>query len=129
MNRLEGIDILFNPGPVEIKSEYLWTSALYEGAIDTLSLENIREGFYVQALTKLDKMINLPFFVTLRYGYCNPRLDDKITDTDCEAITRYTVGLGYDFAEYCSARFEMRTDHYETKDPVTMIYFQMVVSY
>ena len=129
MNKLMGVDILFNLDPIEIKSEYLWTSALYEGSIDTLSLDNIREGFYVQALTKFDKMINLPFFMTLRYGYCNPRLDDDVVSTDCEAITRYTVGVGYDFAEYCSARFEMRTDQYETKESVNMIYLQMVVSY
>jgi hypothetical protein len=129
MDRLEDIDILFNPGPVEIKTEYLWTSAIYEGDIDTLSLENIREGFYFQALTRLDDIVNMPFFVTLRYGYCNPRIHEDVVNTDCEAITRYSAGVGYDFAEYCSARFEIHSDQYETKDPKTMIYFQIVVSY
>jgi hypothetical protein len=129
MDRLEDIDLLFNFGPFEIKSEYLWTSALYEGDIDTLSLENIREGFYLQALTKLDGIVNMPFFVTLRYGYCNPRIHEDVTNADCEAITRYTAGIGYDFAQYCSARFEVNSDQYKTKDPVTMIYFQIVVSY
>jgi len=129
MNRLEGVDIRLNFHPVEIISEYLWTSALYEGDIDTLSINNIREGFYIQAVTKLDGIVKLPFFMTLRYGYCNPRLDDEVINADCEAITRYTFGLGYDFAKYCSARLEIQSNQYETKKSNNMIFIQMVVAY
>jgi hypothetical protein len=129
MNRLEGVDIRLNFHPVEIISEYLWTSALYEGDIDTLSINNIREGFYIQAVTKFDNIINLPFFMTLRYGYCNPRLDDEVINADCEAITRYTFGLGYNFAKYCSARLEVQSNQYETKKTNNMLYLQIVVAY
>ncbi len=129
MNRLEGVDIRLKFPHVEIISEYLWASALYEGKIDTLSINNIREGFYIQAVTKFEHLINLPFFMTLRYGYCNPRIDREVVNAECEAITRYTFGLGYNFAKYFSTRIEIQSNHYESKMQDNLVYLQMVVAY
>ncbi len=129
MNRLKGIDILVKYKAVKVISEYLWTSALFEGDVDTLSINNIREGFYIQSVTNFDRFVKLPFFMTLRYGYCNPRLDETVVNADCEAISRYTFGLGYNFAKYCSARLEVQSNQYQTKGSVTMLFLQIVLAY
>ncbi len=126
-NWLQGVDLQFEWEPIEIKSEYLWTNALYEGDLDTLGMNN-REGFYFQVLTELEDMIDLPLFFTLRYGFCQAQVDRDLSGS-CDSKIRYTLGLGYNFTENCSARIEIRSDHMKDLTAENTALFQLVVAY
>jgi len=104
-----GVDLMAEVGPLEIKSEYIWTNGLLDGEQDESGSDGVNQGLYFQALTQLESMTSLPLFLTLRYGFWNAEYDYDGNGTDDEQ-NRITVGLGYQLAAGCSIRGELLSD-------------------
>jgi hypothetical protein len=104
-----GVDIMAELGAVEIKSEYIWTRGLLDGAQDSSLIYGVNEGMYIQTLTQLEPLIGKAFFLTMRYGFWKASADydgNGIRDYQ----NRITLGLGYQLAEGCSVRAELLSD-------------------
>lgn len=123
-----GVDLMAEVGPVELKSEYIWTNGLLNGEQDESGADGVNGGLYVQALTQLETMTNLPFFLTLRYGFWNAAYDYDGNGTNDEQ-NRITVGLGYQIAEGCSIRGEMLSEQVSNDDRSLKATIQLVTGF
>lgn len=122
---LSGADLQISTGFVEIKSEFLWMKGVYEGKPDNVLNDEMHYGGYLQILTKFEKLISFPIFITLRAGgwECNSN-DEKINDSQ----KRYSITLGYDFDDNISVRTEMVINKLPEKTS-TEGFLQLVVSF
>ncbi|OQX85513.1 hypothetical protein B6D60_07720 [candidate division KSB1 bacterium 4484_87] len=111
----------------EIKSEYIWTQGLLDGAQDTLRTPGNHKGFYLQTVFQLKDAIRLPFFLTLRYGFWRSDMDSDQSGKN-DQINRYTQGLGYWIHDNCSVRMEIRTDQFENHHHHNIV-MQMVINF
>lgn len=127
-NWVGGVDLMAEVGPVELKSEYIWTNGLLDGEQDESGAEGVNEGLYLQALIQLESMTNLPFFLTLRYGFWNASYDYVENGTD-DKQNRITVGLGYQIAESCSIRGEILSGQVNSDDRNLKATLQLVTGF
>ncbi len=123
-----GLDILIKTEVIQLKSEYLWAKGIYEGNRDTLTTQRKHKGFYVQILTQLKEIINMPIFITLQYGQWNSKFDRKY-NSNYDNEERFTVGIGYQFNKNISARMELLTETIETKETHQKGTLQVVVAF
>jgi len=123
-----GVDLMAELGPVELKSEYIWTNGLIDGEQDESGAEGLNEGLYVQTLTQLKSITNLPLFMTLRYGFWNASYDYDDNGTN-DKQNRITVGLGYQMAAGCSIRGEILSDQLNSDDRNLKATVQLVTGF
>ncbi len=124
---LSGVDIKIDTETFEIKSEFLWTKGIFEGAVDTVLNNEMHHGGYFQILTHLNKFINLPISLTLRFGSweCAGNSNNEIDG----AQHRYTAALSYLLDDNLTARFELSQNDYSTAPSETFGILQVVVGF
>ena len=125
---IAGLDLLIETDIIEIKAEYLSTKGVHGGEQDTLRIEEMHGGFYIQALTQLEELITLPMFFTLRYGQWDSKSDRDLNGVS-DYENRFTVGLGYQFHENISARLELLTNKIEDQARCRKGTLQLVVAF
>lgn len=125
---INGFDLMAETKNWEVKSEYIWTKGLLDGAQDTLLAGGINSGFYVQVLTQLQDFLRLPFFITVRYGFWNSN-NDYDNNGEKDGWERYTFGSGYQFNNHCSARMEIRRDRVQENRTKCTASAQLVVAF
>lgn len=123
-----GLDLMAEVGPIELKSEYIWTNGLLDGEQDESGSDGINQGLYFQALTQLESITGLPLFLTLRYGFWNAKYDYDGNGAYDEQ-NRITMGLGYQLAAGCSIRSELLSDQMGTDDRNLKATLQLVTGF
>ena len=123
-----GLDLMAEIGPLELKSEYIWTNGLLDGEQDSSGTDGVNQGLYVQALTRLESVLKLPLFLTLRYGFWKAANDYDGNGTD-DKQNRITAGLGYQLAAGCSIRGELLSDQINSDDRNLKVTLQLVTGF
>jgi hypothetical protein len=124
---LKGLDFLIGTEDIEIKSEYLLAKGIFMEEKDTLGSKN-HGGYYIQALTQLNKLLTVPLFFTIRYGKWNSEVDRDLNGIN-DYETRITLGLGYHLHKNVSARFELLKNDVEGKKEFFESTLQLVVTF
>lgn len=127
-NWVTGTDILWKNSSFEIKSEYLIATGLMDGEQDTLGTDQSSDGFYVQGIMQTDEFIDLPFFVTLRFGQWNLDGDRNLNGIN-DTQDRISFGVGYQIMESFSLRSEYLYDKFDNDETDQTIAVQAVVSF
>jgi len=127
-NWVTGADILWKNNIFEFKSEYLWSTGLMDGEQDELGTDESSEGFYVQGIMYTEKIIDLPFFVTLRYGQWNLDGDRNLNNLD-DTQDRLSFGVGYQIMESFSLRSEYLYDKFDDDETDQSIALQAVLTF
>lgn len=127
-NWVTGADVLWGNDILEIKSEYLWATGLMDGEQDALGVDESSDGFYVKGIIQAEKFIDLPFFVTLRYGQWNLDGDRNFNTVD-DTQDRFSFGVGYQIMESFSLRSEFLYDKFDNDETDQSIALQVVVTF
>lgn len=127
-NWVTGADILWGNEILEIKSEYLWATGLMDGEQDALEIDESSDGFYVKGIIQTENFIDLPFFVTLRYGQWNLDGDRNLNAID-DTQDRFSLGIGYQIMESFSIRSEFLYDKFDNDETDHSIAIQAVVTF
>jgi len=124
---LSGIDFRVDTEILEIKSEFLWTKGVYEGAPDTVLNNKIHHGGYFQLLTKLEKWTSLPLSLTFRFGgwECSDTTNNNVDETE----QRYTTAIAYKLHNNLAIRMEVSTNRYNNTKTETLGFLQIVVGF
>lgn len=127
-NWANGISFLADIDIVQIKSEYIWARGLLHGEQDTLNANGTNHGFYIQALTELEPIIGLPYFVTARYGIWNSSKYYK-EEKPGDRQDRFTFTIGYHICSECSVRSDIQSDQFGKNERSTQATIQLVVGF
>jgi len=127
-NWANGVDLVAQFGDVQIKSEHIWSKGLLGGSQDTLFARGVNSGMYVQAFAELANVIEMPFFITLRYGFWKAA-NDYNSDGNDDQINRTTFGLGYRVSSGCSVRSEVQSDQVRNKNRNMLATIQLVAGF
>lgn len=127
-NWVTGADILWRNNSFEIKSEYLWATGLMNGEQDTLGTNESSDGFYVQGIIYTEEFIDLPFFVTLRFGEWDLDGDRNLNGIE-ETQNRFSLGIGYQIMESFSLRSEYLYDKFDNAETDQSIALQVVLTF
>ncbi|MCP5061656.1 MAG: hypothetical protein GY936_04225 [Ignavibacteriae bacterium] len=127
-NLVTGADIIWGNDILEIKSEYLWATGLLDGEQDELGNDESSDGFYVQGIIQTENFIDLPLFITLRYGQWNLEGDRNFNGVD-DSQERLSLGFGYQIMESFSLRTEFLYNKFDNDDTDQSIAVQAVVTF
>ena len=127
-NWVTGTNIMWANSNFEIKSEYLMATGLLDGEQDALGTDEISDGFYVQGIMYTKELIDLPFFVTLRYGQWNLDGDRNLNGIN-DTQDRFSFGVGYQIMESFSLRSEYLYDKFDNDETDHTIAIQAVVTF
>ena len=122
---LSGIDLQILTDIIEIKSEFLWMKGVYEGKPDEVLNDEMHYGGYIQILTRSEKLISFPIFLTLRAGGWECDSTNKELN---DSQKRYSATLGYDFDDNISIRTEIVANKLTGKN-TTQGFIQLVISF
>ncbi|NQV49902.1 MAG: hypothetical protein HQ507_05375 [Candidatus Marinimicrobia bacterium] len=115
-----GVDFQSAFGPLEARFEYQQATAVLEGDFDNSGADDQHSGYYAQLDLDMEQIVNLPVFLSVRYG---------VWEKDTETAKRLTAGLGYKISEGFECRAEYLSNWVNENDPDNQIVIQTVVSF
>ncbi len=123
-----GADFRYEFNSLEFKCEYIAAHGIFEGEISSNGLGEKHNGYYLQITNELESLLNLPFYICLRYGSWNAGFVDDEAEFK-NKINRITSGIGYRIIDGLEIRSELHSEKELNAKRTNALSLQIVASF